>query len=86
MKAFFTAARVAGLIVAAFSVLMYYLFADRLIGAFINDAQTVRLGICFLRARCFSRPFMFLLFNMISSAEKHQPRPFRPGLTLFSRR
>ena len=86
MKAFFTAARVAGLIVAAFSVLMYYLFADRLIGAFINDAQTVRLGISFLRARCFATPFMFLSFNMICPAEKHQPRPFRPGLTLFSRR
>ncbi|MBQ8953061.1 MAG: MATE family efflux transporter [Clostridia bacterium] len=66
MKAFFTAARVAGLIVAAFSVMMYYLFADRLIGAFISNAETVRLGTSFLRARCFATPFMFLSFNMVN--------------------
>lgn len=66
MKAFFTAARIAGLAVAAVSVLMYYLFADRLIGAFINNAETVRLGTMFLRARCFATPFMFLSFNMVN--------------------
>lgn len=66
MKAFFTAARVAGLAVAAFSVLMYYLFADRLIAAFISDARTVELGTVFLRARCFATPFMFLSFNMVN--------------------
>ena len=65
MRAFFTAARVAGLAVAAVSVLMYYVFADRLIGAFIGDAETVRLGTSFMRARCFATPFMFLSFNMV---------------------
>ena len=66
MSEFFTAARVAGLTVAAVSVLMYYLFADRLITAFIADAETVRLGTAFLRARCFATPFMFLSFNMVN--------------------
>lgn len=66
MKAFFTAARVAGLIVAAFSVVLYYLFAGRLVGAFIQEAETVRLGTEFLRARCFATPFMFLSFNMVN--------------------
>ena len=66
MSEFFTAARVAGLAVAAVSVLMYYLFADRLITAFIADAQTVRLGTAVLRARCFATPFMFLSFNMVN--------------------
>ncbi|MBR4502839.1 MAG: cation transporter [Clostridia bacterium] len=66
MKAFFTAARVAGLAVAAFSVLMYYLFADRLIVFFIGDTRTVELGTVFLRARCFATPFMFLSFNMVN--------------------
>ncbi len=46
-------------------MLLYYLFADRLIGAFIGDAETVRLGTSFLRARCFATPFMFLSFNMV---------------------
>lgn len=66
MKAFFTAARVAGLIVAAFSVVLYYIFAGRLVGAFIQEAETVRLGTEFLRARCFATPFMFLSFNMVN--------------------
>ena len=66
MKAFFTAARVAGLIVAAFSVVLYYLFAGRLVGAFIQEPETVRLGTEFLRARCFATPFMFLSFNMVN--------------------
>lgn len=66
MKAFFTAARIGGLTVAAFSVVLYYVFADRLIGAFINNDETVRLGTEFLRARCFATPFMFLSFNMVN--------------------
>lgn len=66
MKAFFTAARIGGLTVAAFSVALYYVFADRLIGAFINNDETVRLGTEFLRARCFATPFMFLSFNMVN--------------------
>ena len=66
MSDFFTAARVAGLAVAAVSVVMYYLFAGQLIKAFIADAETVRLGTSFLRARCFATPFMFLSFNMVN--------------------
>ena len=66
MSEFFTAARIAGLAIAAVSVLLYYLFADRLITAFIADAETVRLGTAFLRARCFATPFMFLSFNMVN--------------------
>ena len=66
MDDFFTAARVAGLAVAAVSVVMYYAFAPQLIGAFIADARTVQLGTAFLRARCFATPFMFLSFNMVN--------------------
>ncbi len=66
MRAFFTASRVAGLAVAAVSVVLYYVFAGQLIGAFINNAETVQLGMDFLRARCFATPFMFLSFNMVN--------------------
>ena len=66
MKEFFRAARIAGLAVAAVSVLLYYVFADRLIALFINNEATVRLGTQFLRARCFATPFMFLSFNMVN--------------------
>ncbi len=66
MQAFFTASRVAGLAVAAVSVVLYYVFADQLIAAFINNEETVRLGTKFMRARCFATPFMFLSFNMVN--------------------
>ncbi len=66
MKAFFTAARVAGLAASAVSVLLYFLFAGPLIGAFIDSPETVRLGTAFLKARCFATPFMFLSFNMVN--------------------
>ena len=65
MKAVFTASRIAGLIVAAFSVLFYRTFAGRIMAAFIADAETVRLGTQFLKARCLATPFMFLSFNMV---------------------
>lgn len=65
MNAFFTAARVAGVVVAVCSVGLYYWAAPWLIRVFIADAATVGYGIEFLRARCFATPFMFLSFNMV---------------------
>jgi len=41
-------------------------FADGIIRAFIANAETVRLGTVFLRARCVATPFMFLSFNMVN--------------------
>ena len=66
MRSFFTAARVAGLGVAALSVVLYYAFADKLIAAFIGDADTVGVGTQIMRARCFATPFMFLSINMVN--------------------
>ncbi len=63
MDDFFTAARIASLGVAALSLIEYRSFAAEIIGIFISDAETVRLGTAFLRARCFAPPFMFLCFN-----------------------
>jgi len=65
MKSFFSAARLAGLIVAACSVVMYYFCAPWLIRAFIGDSTTVEYGIQFLQARCFATPFMFTSFHMV---------------------
>jgi len=65
MVSFFTAARLAGLVVALCSVVMYYVFAPYIMQAFISDAETVRLGTQFLRARCFATPVMFLSFHMV---------------------
>lgn len=66
MRAFFSAARFAGLAVSLASVVLYYAFAPQLIRAFIADTETVRYGTQFLRARCFAPPFMFLSFHMVN--------------------
>ena len=66
MKAFFNASRIAGIIVAAICVVLYYVGAPVIMKAFISDVETVKLGTAFMKARCFAPPFMFLSFNMVN--------------------
>ncbi len=66
MKGFFNTARIAGLAVAFCSVALYYVFAPFIIEAFISEAETIKYGTEFLRARCFATPLMFLSFNMVN--------------------
>ncbi len=66
MKGFFNTARIAGLAVAFCSVALYYVFAPFIIETFINEAETIKYGTEFLRARCFATPLMFLSFNMVN--------------------
>lgn len=65
MRSFFSASLLAGLGVAAVSVVLYYLGAPWLIRTFIRESATAGYGIQFLRARCFATPFMFLSFHMV---------------------
>ena len=65
MKAFFTTARLAGLVVSITCVVLYRVFAPVIMNAFISDPETVRLGTQFLQARCFATPMMFLSFHMV---------------------
>lgn len=65
MKEFFSAARLAGVVIAVLSVIFYRICAPYIIQAFISDAQTVAFGTQFLQARCFATPFMFLSFHMV---------------------
>ena len=65
MDAVFTFGRAVGLGIGLVSVVLYYIFAPVIMQAFIGDADTVRFGIQFLRARCFATPLMFLLFSMV---------------------
>jgi Na+-driven multidrug efflux pump len=66
MKAFFNAARIAGIAVGALCVVLYFTNAPLIMKAFISDPATVKLGTSFLKARCFAPPFMFLSFNMVN--------------------
>ncbi len=52
----------AGLLVGALSIAMYELLAPTVMGLFIRDVQTVRLGSDFLRIRCLATPLMFASF------------------------
>ncbi len=70
MKAFLNAGRMAGLVVAAVSILFYQLCAKGLVNFFISSkgsntaqvATTVAFGIVFLRIRCLAAPFSMLNF------------------------
>lgn len=65
MRDFFSAGRLAGVVVSVICVVLYWIFAPYIIRAFISDEDTVRFGTQFLQARCFATPFMFLSFHMV---------------------
>ena len=65
MYAFFKASRIAGVAVAACSLVLYRTFAAQFIQAFISDSQTVVFGTAFLKIRCFAPAFMFLSFHIV---------------------
>lgn len=79
MRSFFSAARVAGLCVAAVCVVLYYVAAPWLIRMFIRESNTASYGIQFLRSRCFATPVMFLSFHMV-----HFMQAVGQGKTSFS--
>lgn len=61
----FRLGRSVGLVIAAACVVTYYAAARGILGAFINEPETVAYGVVILRARCFATPFMFLSFHMV---------------------
>ena len=66
MKRILSLARIA---IAGFScvcVLLFWVFAHPLIGAFIADEATVRQGAAFLRGRCFALPFMMIGYHIVN--------------------
>ena len=65
MDAVFRFGRAVGLGIGLTSVVLYFIFAPFIMKAFIGDADTVRFGTQFLRARCFATPLMFLCFSMV---------------------
>ena len=65
MDSIFRFGRAVGLAIGLICVVLYYIFAPHIMTAFIEDADTVRFGTQFLRARCFATPLMFLCFSMV---------------------
>ncbi len=69
MKAFFSAARTAGLVVSFTGLVLYRIFAADLVRVFIAEPETIMYGTQFLQARCFATPFMFLSFHMVHTMQ-----------------
>ena len=67
MRRFVDLARVAILAFSCACVALFWLFARPIVGAFIDDEATVRLGAQFLRGRCFALPFMMLGYHIVNT-------------------
>lgn len=67
MKRFVDLARIAILAFSCACVALFWVFAKPIVGAFIDDEETVRLGARFLRGRCFALPFMMLGYHVVNT-------------------
>lgn len=47
-------------------VLLFWLFARPIVGAFIADEATILQGAAFLRGRCFALPFMMIGYHIVN--------------------
>lgn len=66
MKQFSSLARAAILGFSCVCVVLFWVFARPVVGAFIDDAETVALGARFLRGRCFALPFMMIGYHVVN--------------------
>lgn len=64
MGAFTNAARLSGVVFAGICIVVMELFAPQIITLFINDAETVRYGVDFLRINVLATPLMICNFQM----------------------
>jgi len=64
MRAFTRAARNAGIIFALVCVISFEIFAGQIVGLFIEEPETLRLGTNFLRICCLFTPIMVCNFQM----------------------
>lgn len=69
MKKTITFSRKVGLVVAAISIVIYEIFAPRIVWLFIKDQATIEIGAQFLRVRCLATPFMFMAFHTLFSVQ-----------------
>ena len=66
MKQFFSLSRIVILGFSCVCVILFWLFARTIVGAFISDEETILQGISFLRGRCFSLPFMMIGYHIVN--------------------
>ncbi len=64
MKAFSDAARIAGIVFAAFCIIVFEVFAEQIVRVFVNEPTTVEMATNFLRIMCLAVPLMITNFQM----------------------
>ena len=66
MNEFSSLARIAVVGFSAICAVLFWVFAKPIVGAFIDDEETIRLGAEFLRGRCFALPFMMIGYHVVN--------------------
>ena len=64
MKQFSDAARTAGIVFAGVCIVLFEIFAEQIVGIFIDEPTTVMLGTRLLRIMCLAVPLMIVNFQM----------------------
>ena len=54
------------LIFSAVCAVLFWFFAEQVVGAFISDEETIRCGVDILKGRCFSLPFMMIGYHIVN--------------------
>ena len=66
MERFSSLARWSILIFSTFCTIMFFIFAEDLVGLFIKDLLTVEMGTSYLKIRCFALPFMMIGYHVVN--------------------
>ena len=66
MSRFVSLARTVILVFSVLCSVLFFCFADNIVGVFIGDKETVKYGSQFLRGRCFSLPFMMIGYHVVN--------------------
>ena len=66
MRQFVSLSRTVILGFACSCAILFWIFAQPLVSAFIADDETVRQGVLFLRGRCLSLPFMMIGYHIVN--------------------
>jgi len=65
MRGVLSFARMSGLVTSVVCIVLYEIFAPVIMKIFINNPDTIALGIGFIRVRCLATFFMFMCFSFV---------------------
>ena len=66
MRQFTSLARTVILGFSCICAVLFWIFAQPLVSAFIANGETVEQGVLFLRGRCLSLPFMMIGYHIVN--------------------